>query len=582
MSVDCINQNQELRKRKEYGVFYTPPEFSIPLTKIAIDQSLVTKINIENGKNYTSIESILENKNRNEHMLLLEQINSLKILDGAVGDGEFLKNSYRYLREIKKQIYTTSGVNNDQPDIKILNNLFGMEINKNSLLKCKQNLQREQLDEIKGELLNQNFITGNFLNASPIDWGLKQNDLFDVILSNPPWGGKLSKAEKDYFQEKFKLKSPKRNLNTFSLFIYQATLLLKQNSGILAYILPKNITRSNQYTHLRHHLLDNYQILNLNFHGLFDGVIQEFVSIVGLHKKDNNCKNLINIDNKRKIPQGVYLNNLDFVFSFEYDESSQKLLEKIKTGNSKIGDYFTIHRGEELSKKGGIMFCSHCDKWVVLSSRKTLIICSQCGQNLNQEDLRVKYIIKQEKNNDYNQEILTGENIKAFEITRSYYIIPDFQFKSKKPPAIYKSPKIVIQKIKRVPCAAIDLKSRWTTQNVYNLQLKSEIHHQEELVYYFTAVLNSSLYSWFYETQFNLGSRYTNAISIHNLKRLPVITPKLENPVFTEIIEQTKSMIKRNQVYKKDKKVLNHLVLKLFDCTEFSDYIEASLRKILL
>ena len=90
----------------------------------------------------------------------------------------------------------------------------------------------------------------------------------------------MTKAQKDEYYSLFALKCPKRNLNTSSLFIYQATRLLNPHTGMLSFLLPKNITRSNQYIFLREFILQQYKILYSNFHGLFKDVTQEFISLI--------------------------------------------------------------------------------------------------------------------------------------------------------------------------------------------------------------------------------------------------------------------------------------------------------------
>ncbi len=577
MSVGYIKKNQEFRKRKELGAFYTPSELSLPLTKAAIDYCLLTKINLQCNKEYSSMENIISSKSPYEIRQLLKFLKSIKILDGATGDGEFLRNSLNYLKYLQNLINEILMLSKDNNSHIVLKNIYGMEIDKASLLQCRKNLQNNykmQIYSSYAKILERNIINGDFLKADVSNWGLEGSKFFDIILGNPPWGAKLSKDQKDYFHAKFELKSPKRNLNTFSLFLYQATQLLQKDSGILAFILPKNIARSNQYTHLRKYILENFQILEINFHGLFKGVTQEFISLIGLYKSFNRLNTLIHVNDKLEIPQSVYLNNIDYVFNFNYNKKAQKILEMITKETKCINDFFIIHRGEELSKKGGLMYCYNCKNWVPLSSRKKIVECSQCSQNLNKEDLMVKYIIRKTKDHEYSQEILTGDDIQPYRIIGTHYIIPDLEFKLKKNTKIYDSPKLVMQKIKRVPCIALDFRSRWTTQNVYNLRLKPQFSQRPELLYFFLAVLNSSLFSWFYETQFNLGSRFTNAISIFNLKRIPVLVPRKENPIYESIIKQTKLMHGSEEVQKDDIKKIDQLILQLYHCSEYLNYIE--------
>jgi hypothetical protein len=363
------------------------------------------------------------------------------------------------------------------------------------------------------------------------------------------------------------LSSPKRNLNTFSLFVYQAAHLLNPNNGMLAYLLPKNVARSNQYTNLRKFLATNFQILSINFHGLFQNVTQEFISIISLFRKNIPSEHVVLVDGKIRVPQASYLTNIDNIFTKEFNPQSAQFIQLINENSSPLAQFLTIRRGEELSKRGGIMFCPNCTEWVPLSSRKSRILCSICKQPLHESELKTRFLITQQPTPHHTQPILTGNDFEAFSIHATHFIDPTVKFRSKKNPSIYSSPKIIVQKIKPFLCAAYDSSNYWTTQNVYNLILKPEFSNKPDLLYFILSVLNSSLYRWFYESQFNLGSKYTNAISIHNLRRLPLKNPDFNDPLFHQIVHLSKRIT--DQTARKDSILqLNKLILRYYQICE--------------
>ncbi|MCK4849257.1 MAG: hypothetical protein KAT16_09540, partial [Candidatus Heimdallarchaeota archaeon] len=341
----------------------------------------------------------------------------------------------------------------------------------------------------------------------------------------------------------FQLKGSKRNLNSFELFIYKSTQLLSLNNGILALYLPKNLARSNQYTNLRKFILHNYEISSLNFFELPQNVIQEFISIIGKKSLKINPQHEILINNERKILQKVFQTNTDYIFTLEIDKPSIQKLKLINADSLPLEKYITVKRGEELSKRGGIMFCPVCNTWVPLSSRKPRIECSYCHTTIEKDNVQTKFLINKTHTSEHRTHILTGEDFDRYVITGNHFFNDSVDFRTKKKAKIYRSPKLVVQKIKQYPWAAYDQNNTTTTQNVYNLQLKEELAHQADLLFYILAILNSRLMTWYYENQFNLGSKFTNAISIRNLKRLPIKNPNSNNKLFSDIVEQVKGLI---------------------------------------
>ncbi|MFX1504977.1 MAG: Eco57I restriction-modification methylase domain-containing protein [Promethearchaeota archaeon] len=567
----------QTRQQKDLGAFYTPVHLVNSLTQTSIEQFLITQVNSQTSSNFLSLEEVLRTSNLFYIEKLKNILEEIRILDGAAGDGRFLKACLITIIPIKEEIDTLLGLEKKTPESTLLNiidsNLFGMEIDSETASMCYNtldtvisNLNLASMNKI----MYNNIIIGNFLESSLSDWTQlpSTSNGFDIILGNPPWGGKLTKDQRDYYYDKFELQSPKRNLNTFSLFVYQTTNLLNPNIGMLAYFLPKNVTRSNQYTHLREFLVKNFKILSIDFHGLFQDVTQEFISIIGLHNRNIPSDHFVVINGKTRVPQDLYLTNVDYIFTKDFDPQSKKLVQLINKNAIPLRKFLKIRRGEELSKRGGVMYCPNCREWVPLSSRKLSITCSSCKQSLNEGSLETNFLIKRQPTSCHTQPILTGDDFESFSIHNTHFIDPTVEFRSKKNPSIYKSPKIVIQKIKPYLCAAYDSNGHWTTQNVYNLVLKSNYNDNPDLLYYILSVLNSSLYRWFYESQFNLGSKYTNAISIHNLRRLPVKNPDFGDSLFRQIVQLAKKITSDNIQENKAIPDLNRLILRYYQIDE--------------
>ena len=563
-------KDHQIHKMKDFGAFYTPSHLAYSVTEAALNHYITRHINILTSSTFLALEEILNTTNLEILKILNDILGEIRILDGAVGDGEFLRACFTIIKSIKEKVEQrlseTQVVSSEMTSNILSYVLYGMDIDPEAVVNCHKKLRMFLPDSEKA--LRNNIIRGDFLESTLTTWKNfpPTREGFDIIIGNPPWGGKLTKNQREHYHNQFQLKSPKRNLNTFSLFIYQAAKLLAPNRGILAYLLPKNVVRSNQYTYLREFLVKNFQILAIDFHGLFQDVTQEFILLIGLYGKEVPSDHTILIDGEIQIPQTSYLTNIDYIFTREFNSQSQRLIQLIHENSRPLNQFITIKRGEELSKRGGIMHCPYCAEWVPVSSRKTRIVCPQCHKALQRQNLQINFLIEREADGLHTQPILTGDDFDPFSIKTTHFIDPLFQFRSKKDPMIYTSPKLVIQKIKRVPCAAFDPENHWTTQNVYNLRLKPPYENNSKILYFILAVLNSSLFQWYYEYQFNIGSKYTNAISIRNLSRLPLKEPDIDNPLFHRIVDIAEEL--STELNKKTLliKELNKLILKYYNC----------------
>jgi hypothetical protein len=581
-----MGRDFQVQKRKDLGAFYTPSNLAELTSSNALDIFLTQNINSLTDSKYSSVYEIIDTDEKSIILQLDKIIKTISVLDVSTGTGQFLISVLRKIKEIRKIISDKLEVKESEQDnmeLEILDsNIFGIEIDSKTISECYMNIvknvSKSNISHAQ-KILQNNIIQGNFLESKPWKWhnfAFKEQG-FDIIIGNPPWGGKLTRDQKDYYCELYSLRCPKRNLNTFSLFVYQATELLNPYRGILAFLLPKNVARSNQYTFLREYIVKRYRILKLNFYGLFKDVTQEFISFIAQRTDTIPTSHLMHINENIHIPQSSYLTNLDFIFTKTYDLHSQELIKLIRKNSLSLSRFLTIHRGEELSKRGSIMYCPYCLKWVQLSSRKVKITCPQCSKILNDHKLQIQNIIQKEADSKHNQPILTGDDFDHYIITNNHYIDPTIDYRSKKNKQIYRPPKLVVQKIKRYPCAAIESRGHWTTQNVYNLSLNPEYREKKELLYYILAVLNSSLYRWYYEVQFNLESNYTNAISIHNLRRLSIREPSFSDPVFIQIIDKTKQIVeKQSQINSESINEINDLILRYYKCENIAQFVITS------
>ena len=129
--------DSQTRQRKELGAFYTPSYLAKSLAQLAIEQFLITQINSQTHSQFASLKEIFETSN----LLIIQKLNDIleeiKILDGSVGDGEFLKACLTTSKAIKEKINDVLGISKvtiGETLVRFLQtNLFGMEINSDAI-----------------------------------------------------------------------------------------------------------------------------------------------------------------------------------------------------------------------------------------------------------------------------------------------------------------------------------------------------------------------------------------------------------------------------------------------------------------
>ena len=153
---------------------------------------------------------------------------------------------------------------------------------------------------------------------------------FDLIIGNPPYGDLLSKAQKDFCQNK---KLPKEQWkykyadtgDTYKLFIEKGFDLLKTN-GNLSFIVPITVTSSKSNISLHQMLLENCEFIRVSSYGdrpakVFPSAEQK-VSVISLTKTLTPTKRLMTTwVNKRYSSQSLkdliakmqFINSVDLV-----------------------------------------------------------------------------------------------------------------------------------------------------------------------------------------------------------------------------------------------------------------------------
>ncbi|MDD3001203.1 MAG: N-6 DNA methylase [Candidatus Riflebacteria bacterium] len=162
----------------------------------------------------------------------------------------------------------------------------------------------------------------NIICADALEFSDSVN--FDLIATNPPWG---ARSIKSILKQTYK--------DSFSLFIEKSLRHINKN-GFLSFVLPESFLNIAGHKHIRALILEKTKILRIvNLGKMFTGV---FTSVIRLDLQEGVCDNahkvaICNGTETFKVLQNRFLNNKNFVFDVNANETEQKLIEKIYAKN---------------------------------------------------------------------------------------------------------------------------------------------------------------------------------------------------------------------------------------------------------
>lgn len=266
-------------KRKKDGVFYTPKyitKYIVENTvgKLCAEKKLELQINEEeytsDRKRQVKTKQILLNKLKDYR----DWLKQITICDIACGSGAFLNQAldflikeHRYIDELQAKLFGDSLILSDIEKSILENNLYGVDLNEESVEIAKLSLWlRTAQPNRKLNDLNNNIKCGNSLIDDPTVAGEKafswhkefpqvfEKGGFDVVIGNPPYGAKISIAEKEFLSKNFI--GFKGNFDVYSAFIQLAFHLIRDN-GFWSFINPVSWQSGENYLNLRRYFAEH-------------------------------------------------------------------------------------------------------------------------------------------------------------------------------------------------------------------------------------------------------------------------------------------------------------------------------------
>jgi type I restriction-modification system DNA methylase subunit len=279
-------------KRKKDGVFYTPKY----ITKYIVDNTIgklceekKTELGIideEYAKGRKNRKTDTIKKLDQSLQAYREWLLNITICDPACGSGaflnqalEFLMKEHAYIDELYARLFGASIVFQDVRNHILEKNIFGVDINDESVEIAKLSLWLRTAERgRKLTSLNNNIKCGNSLIDDPEVAGEKafnwqkefptvfEKGGFDVVIGNPPYVNandiKKNSTELEY---NFLKKSYKTAKGTVDLYIYffEKGLDITRKNGCLSYITPNRFLSASYGKAFREYLLSNFKLLSL-------------------------------------------------------------------------------------------------------------------------------------------------------------------------------------------------------------------------------------------------------------------------------------------------------------------------------
>ena len=373
-------------KRKKDGVFYTPKY----ITKYIVDNTIGKLCTDKKAEFKISEEDYFTDKKRNiiTKKPLFEKLTNYRlwllqitICDPACGSGAFLNQAldfliaeHRYIDELQAKLLGEVLVLSDIEKSILENNLFGVDLNEESVEIAKLSLWlRTAQPNRKLNDLNNNIKCGNSLiddvaiaGEKAFNWqtefpkvfdpslrGTKQTG-FDVVIGNPPYlvvkGGRwIGGFEYDsdsinWIKEKYK--TAEQQINTYILFLELSKNISKKETGIISQITP-NTFFANEYSRkIRDFLIEDCNLIEINNTGLvFEDASVETAITIYSNSDYKGITKVITQNKEFKIDfnKTKYLTD-DRKYLIQVDSELLGIIIKLNN-NSKLEEYSKVWRG---------------------------------------------------------------------------------------------------------------------------------------------------------------------------------------------------------------------------------------------
>ena len=231
----------------------------------------------------------------------IENVEGKTFLDPCCGSGNFI------IEAIKKGF---------APE-----NVYGFDVDKNAVL-----ITRKRIKELCG-YDSENIICADFLRQKP----KAKNQKFDYIFTNPPWGKKINKIDKDRYSVLYQTGS---STDTSSLFYFASLKVLKEN-GKIGFLLPDSFFNITTFEDARKSLLTLKINRLVDYGKAFKGLLTKAMAFVAT--KVNSQQSTVNSQiqcefynvKKHLRSQEGFLAVPKHILNFHIEESENDIIRRV-------------------------------------------------------------------------------------------------------------------------------------------------------------------------------------------------------------------------------------------------------------
>jgi type I restriction-modification system DNA methylase subunit len=576
-------------KRKKDGVFYTPKY----ITKYIVENT-IGKLCEEKKAEVNIIEEdyFTDKKRTNKtKQPLLEKLTDyrnwllqLTICDPACGSGAFLNQAldflieeHRYIDELQAKLFGDAMVLSDVEKSILENNLFGVDLNEESVEIAKLSLWlRTAQPNRKLNDLNNNIKCGNSLiddvdvaGEKAFNWQTAfpqvfERGGFDVIIGNPPYGATFSDLDKNFIKTNYS--SYQYKFESY-LYFYEKGIEILNKNGYLSYITPELFLRLEKSESIRKLLLEKANVLEVKFCGenVFSDVKVNSV-VLTLRRQDVNSEYIsIVYENNESVEflKSRWLESENFILEYEISDKINVVIERIISDTvylGKIGDCvqgltaYDSYRGQsqEIIKNRAYHFNEKVD--------------DSCGKWLDGKHLSRYFLSQNEEWLKYGDWLAAPRESRFFELPRLLF-------------------REIPGQNKRIQATYTDEKSYYGHSITPFILTDSSFN-----VYYILSIINSKLISWYASQKCSNFSKKTfPKLNPKDIKELPIKKGSLENQMnfekrVNEILEFSKSLQDVSQKFQRTLErefALQELSKKLQDwySLSYGDFIKELAKK---
>ena len=519
-------------KRKRDGVFYTPQYITKYIVENTVGRLCAEKkseMGIDEAEYFADKNRQMATKKRLMEKLQAyrEWLLGITICDPACGSGAFLNaalafliNEHKLIDEMETKVTGGSIVFQNVENSILENNLYGVDINEESVEIAKLALWlRTAKPHRKLNSLNNNIKCGNSLISDPsiagekaFDWETEfpqvfEKGGFDVVIGNPPYVDikQMESTQASYLFANYA--TSENRINLYAAFIEKGYELVK-DKGYLSYINPNSMLLNSSYTKLRKLIIDDlYDLVKLPdnvfsaakvetiIYGLQKGVKTDEMT-AAIYSNSDVISEVSHILAKR-INKDAWKATDEYAFNIYVNQDISNILQKVR------GNYPTL--GEVADFSLGI---TPYDKY---RGHSEDIIKNRRFHTATIEDETCKPLI-------------AGENIVRFSVSNKVkeYIKYGEWLGAPREERFFTAPRIIIRQI--VSGNPLRIYAGYTEESLYFTQIGfGIIPHKEIEPKYILTLLNSWLITFYHKYKYlDLEKELFQKILIANCKEFPI------------------------------------------------------------